>query len=391
MAKVFTQALPAPQQPMPAGEDMVAYQEILRELAELNANKDTPPPPAFTPDQQRARIAANNQQVNLGLLGQLSPDRNMQNVGGSVFKQALGDRQERQTNRGVQDPLTGETQIDPEYATQQREARRGRVLQQALGVEDRRLAARDRAELQQQRLEDQARNREDQIRLAASLRPGRAGADPELVELRKDVLRAQAEALGGRTAAAADKAAAGKAKLSQLAKSTRDKAAFLVHQVDLATKMVGPTTTGIVGSLARQVPGSPAFNLAKQIDTIKANIGFQELQEMRNHSPTGGALGQVAIKELDMLQATLGNLDTAQSPGQVKRMLGQVRSRMKTILEALSEEAVGRIATDMAPPAPAADVAPGAGPAAPSPVPQAAPQPGGQPRRKFNPATGKLE
>jgi hypothetical protein len=45
------------------------------------------------------------------------------------------------------------------------------------------------------------------------------------------------------------------------------------------------------------------------VDTIKANLGFAELKKMRDESPTGGALGQVAVQELEMLQATVAKLD----------------------------------------------------------------------------------
>lgn len=142
MAGAFPQALGA-QQPS-------AY-ELL--LAELQKQQPTPRP-AFTPEQQRQRVEGNNSQIGLGLLGQLSGDRQMSPVGAGVFKQALGARDERTTNRGIQDPLTGETAIDPEYATQQHEARRGKILEQALRFEDQRERARERGDLDRQRAED---------------------------------------------------------------------------------------------------------------------------------------------------------------------------------------------------------------------------------------------
>ena len=47
--------------------------------------------------------------------------------------------------------------------------------------------------------------------------------------------------------------------------------------------------------------------------TIKSSIGFDRLQQMRDESPTGGALGQVSELELITLQSTLGSLDLNQS------------------------------------------------------------------------------
>ena len=75
-------------------------------------------------------------------------------------------------------------------------------------------------------------------------------------------------------------------------------------------------TTGFGGSLLSAVAGTPAYDLAQDTNTLLANAGFTELQEMRDNSPTGGALGQVAVQELSMLQAAQQNLLTSQSKEQ---------------------------------------------------------------------------
>jgi len=64
-----------------------------------------------------------------------------------------------------------------------------------------------------------------------------------------------------------------------------------------------------IGSTAFTKAGSERMTLEQFIDTIQANLGFDELQKMRNNSPTGGALGQVAVRELEMLQATIAGLN----------------------------------------------------------------------------------
>jgi len=64
-----------------------------------------------------------------------------------------------------------------------------------------------------------------------------------------------------------------------------------------------------IGSTAILKAGSERMTLEQFIDTIQANLGFDELQKMRNNSPTGGALGQVAVRELEMLQATIAGLN----------------------------------------------------------------------------------
>ena len=71
--------------------------------------------------------------------------------------------------------------------------------------------------------------------------------------------------------------------------------------------------TGIAGAAARRVPGTKARDLEGQLKTIKARIGFDELNRMRKSSPTGGALGQIAVQELGYLQSVYGDLEQSQS------------------------------------------------------------------------------
>ena len=113
----------------------------------------------------------------------------------------------------------------------------------------------------------------------------------------------------------------------ELSVANRQQQAGLVKQtIDDALKETGFFTTGGIGRLAAAVPGTPAYDLARRIETIKANIGFGELQRMRDESPTGGALGQVAVQELTYLQSALGNLDQAQSREELEKNLRNIRS-----------------------------------------------------------------
>lgn len=122
-------------------------------------------------------------------------------------------------------------------------------------------------------------------------------------------------------------------------------------------------TTGWVGARLRGVEGSPAFDLDRTIDTIKANLGFEALSQMRAESPTGGALGNVTEIELRMLQAVIDSLDSAQSAPQleealtgVQRYLTGRQQRMQRMLEAYEQDFGGAVAqVPAAAPAPEAD------------------------------------
>ena len=69
-------------------------------------------------------------------------------------------------------------------------------------------------------------------------------------------------------------------------------------------------TTGLGAQIFRNIGGTKATDLNQLSETVRANIGFDRLQRMREESPTGGALGQVAVQELNALQASLGSLET---------------------------------------------------------------------------------
>jgi hypothetical protein len=114
--------------------------------------------------------------------------------------------------------------------------------------------------------------------------------------------------------------------------SAIDRSGVVLSKIDEAIKNTSAFTAG-TGSTLDFIPGTPARNYKGTIDTIIANIGFKELQNMRFESPTGGALGQVAVQELVMLQAVLSSLDRAQGPSQMKKNLGEIKSQYESAME----------------------------------------------------------
>jgi hypothetical protein len=97
----------------------------------------------------------------------------------------------------------------------------------------------------------------------------------------------------------------------------------VLKEVQDAKKMVGWNTAGVGGSLS-MVPATEARDLSAKLQTVKANLGFDRLQQMRDQSPTGGALGSVAQQELAALQATVASLDQLQSPKQLGENLDKI-------------------------------------------------------------------
>ena len=104
-------------------------------------------------------------------------------------------------------------------------------------------------------------------------------------------------------------------------------------------KLLAPVT-GVTGAIVREKggvlsSGSAAVTAQKTLDTIKANIGFDRITQMRNESPTGGALGNITEKELMFLQSVLGSLDLNQD----KKVLLQNIDRVKEIYQKILEKA----------------------------------------------------
>jgi len=99
----------------------------------------------------------------------------------------------------------------------------------------------------------------------------------------------------------------------------------IINEVREAKEKVSGFTSGL-GSYLSAVPLTEAKDLSKRLTTIKANLGFDRLQQMRDASPTGGALGQVAVQELIALQSTIASLDQDQSPEQLRAALDKIET-----------------------------------------------------------------
>ena len=171
----------------------------------------------------------------------------------------------------------------------------------------------------------------DMIRALAT-DPVLAAANPELAKKYAD-LAAAAEPAGTKEAQILKaKTEATKAEaLPRLEQSIASRSLTTKNMLDTieeAKKLIGPTTAGYGANLAG-VQGTDAANLAAKLQTITANIGFDQLQKMRDESPTGGALGQVAVQELEALQSVLGSIKQGQSPAQLKESLDKLAVTMK--------------------------------------------------------------
>jgi hypothetical protein len=84
-----------------------------------------------------------------------------------------------------------------------------------------------------------------------------------------------------------------------------------------------PNITGIPGAFPN-IPGGKAADAEAQLNVLKSQVAFGVLQDMRNNSKTGGALGNVSDAEGKRLEANLAALEKAQSFDQFQSSLKQI-------------------------------------------------------------------
>jgi len=118
----------------------------------------------------------------------------------------------------------------------------------------------------------------------------------------------------------------------------------LMSTIDSAMAKLSPWTTGLGGEILKHVPGSKAGDLKEELQTVGASLAFDRLQAMRDASPTGGALGQVTERELDMLMKSQSSLAQAQSLPQAWKHFARLMSSLDGDMarqEALYREVAG--------------------------------------------------
>lgn len=109
--------------------------------------------------------------------------------------------------------------------------------------------------------------------------------------------------------------------------------------IDAALALVGPNTTGATGTVMRSIPlfgdSTASGTLAGLLKTIEANLGFETLQQMRQSSPTGGALGNISDTEGAQLRAAMADLTQSRNEQTLRKNLLRVKQ--------VREEAVRRL------------------------------------------------
>jgi hypothetical protein len=130
--------------------------------------------------------------------------------------------------------------------------------------------------------------------------------------------------------------------------------------------------TGTISKALSYIGETDAAEVRRQVSVLKSQAQVETLNAMRRQSPTGGALGSVTERELSMLSAKAGALDPDADP---ETFMAALDDYQRTLYEIVHGYDAGRelFSEEMARFKPEA---------------QAAKQ---TPRRKYNPATGRVE
>lgn len=125
-------------------------------------------------------------------------------------------------------------------------------------------------------------------------------------------------------------------KASNALGSTQSKFDLMSENIDTAITQIdgGAGPGGILptagwGAMLSGVPNTSAKDLSETLRTLKSNISFRTLQDLREASPTGGALGNVSNYEVEALQSVLGSVLQDQSPDQLKTNLLRLKEMLK--------------------------------------------------------------
>jgi hypothetical protein len=111
------------------------------------------------------------------------------------------------------------------------------------------------------------------------------------------------------------------------------KSVYLHNLVDKLSTDIGYTETGVVGQVSSMIGGTDAYDRDRDIINLKANLGFEQINEMKRQAAEAGAsgtgLGQISNIEFMSLQSTVDALDVGMSKEAQLEALENIRKHLK--------------------------------------------------------------
>jgi len=119
------------------------------------------------------------------------------------------------------------------------------------------------------------------------------------------------------------------ASLNLIAQTTQ-----FIGEID---KLMDPgfTETGFVGGVTAAVPGTPAYDREKELLSIRARLGFDQINEMKRLAAESGAsgtgLGQISNIEFMSLQSTIDAIYTGMSGEAQNKALANIKKHLLNV------------------------------------------------------------
>lgn len=107
----------------------------------------------------------------------------------------------------------------------------------------------------------------------------------------------------------------------------------LLRTIDTLEPLVSPMSVGIIGQKTKDIGGTPAANVSALMNQIQAATAFDELSELKESKTS---LGQVAIKEIELLQNAVVALDQKMSPDLYRQQLALLKQRTQQTIQRLN-------------------------------------------------------
>ena len=95
---------------------------------------------------------------------------------------------------------------------------------------------------------------------------------------------------------------------ARIQRYTQEKLAEALSTVKQLKGLAGPASTGAM-NITKYLPSTPARSLENVLNQLRGQLAFKELAAIRAASPTGGGLGSITERELELLASSQGGLD----------------------------------------------------------------------------------
>ena len=265
---------------------------------------------------QTPGVPGNPQAAAMGLIGSQHPM--LQQMG---MQQLTAENKPFVVGRSLVDPTGKVLGVDQTWQAEQQAAREQKAQELQMKMEDKHTSDKEKADLQIQLKQMGI----DSQRALKSMMSANQAVTP--VDIVKDGRVVKVDARTGREIGISS----GDTKLQ--GQFNQDTAALqgTTNSMDRLQQAANevlkhPGLGGITGKMSvfPNMPGGAAADAQAKLATLKSQVGFGVLQDMRNNSKTGGALGAISDQEGKRLEANLSALENSQSEKQMKESLQKI-------------------------------------------------------------------